>query len=325
MPRHRLRRVAPPMSGRIREEDIAEVREKARIDDIVSGYVTLRNAGGGSMKGLCPFHDEKSPSFHVTPARGFYHCLAGETRVLTYEGARSIADLAGSTHKVLNARGDWVEAPFKSYGVQPLLKITLTRNRQVKELFATDEHRWFVRAGKDSKRRREVLTKDLKGGDRLVPLYPRSRHLQDDALAVRHRPRLHLRRRHQERHGQHGQAVSSQGPGDAEVVPQQRHHGERRQSPRPPPAPLLQGAARPAGVGLIPLRVVGGILRRRRVRGERRDGDPQLCRARGPRVRPRLSARDSASGPTASRPSCERAFPGGTRPSFTASTSSTRT
>jgi DNA primase len=61
--------------GRIREEDIAEVREKARIDDIVSSYVTLRNAGGGSMKGLCPFHDEKSPSFHVTPARGFYHCF----------------------------------------------------------------------------------------------------------------------------------------------------------------------------------------------------------------------------------------------------------
>lgn len=63
------------MAGRIREDDIAEVREKARIDDVVSQYVTLRNAGGGSMKGLCPFHDEKSPSFHVTPARGFFHCF----------------------------------------------------------------------------------------------------------------------------------------------------------------------------------------------------------------------------------------------------------
>ena len=63
------------MAGRIREDDIAEVREKARIDEVVSGYVTLRNAGGGSMKGLCPFHDEKSPSFHVTPSRGFFHCF----------------------------------------------------------------------------------------------------------------------------------------------------------------------------------------------------------------------------------------------------------
>jgi DNA primase len=63
------------VAGRIRDEDIAEVREKARIDDVVSAYVTLRNAGGGSTKGLCPFHDEKSPSFHVTPARQFWHCF----------------------------------------------------------------------------------------------------------------------------------------------------------------------------------------------------------------------------------------------------------
>jgi DNA primase len=65
----------PDVAGRIREEDIAEVREKTRIEDVVSSYVTLRNAGGGSMKGLCPFHDEKSASFHVTPSRGFYHCF----------------------------------------------------------------------------------------------------------------------------------------------------------------------------------------------------------------------------------------------------------
>jgi DNA primase len=63
------------VAGRIREEDIAEVREKAPIDEVVSSYVTLRNAGGGSQKGLCPFHDEKSPSFHVTPARQFFHCF----------------------------------------------------------------------------------------------------------------------------------------------------------------------------------------------------------------------------------------------------------
>ncbi|MGB0099186.1 MAG: DNA primase [Nocardioides sp.] len=63
------------MAGRIREEDIAEVREKTRIDDVVGQYVTLRNAGGGSQKGLCPFHDEKSPSFNVNPQRQFWHCF----------------------------------------------------------------------------------------------------------------------------------------------------------------------------------------------------------------------------------------------------------
>jgi DNA primase len=62
------------VAGRIREEDIAEVREKARIEEVIGDYVTLRPAGGGSLKGLCPFHDEKSPSFNVRPGRG-WHCF----------------------------------------------------------------------------------------------------------------------------------------------------------------------------------------------------------------------------------------------------------
>ncbi len=62
------------MAGRIRDDDIQTVREKAKIEEVVSGYVTLRNAGGGSLKGLCPFHEEKSPSFNVRPGRGF-HCF----------------------------------------------------------------------------------------------------------------------------------------------------------------------------------------------------------------------------------------------------------
>ncbi|MFE6511459.1 DNA primase [Nocardioides sp. NPDC057767] len=63
------------MAGRIKETSIQEVREKARLDDIVSQYVTLRRAGPGTYKGLCPFHDEKSPSFNVNPSRGFYKCF----------------------------------------------------------------------------------------------------------------------------------------------------------------------------------------------------------------------------------------------------------
>ncbi|HEY3736550.1 MAG TPA: DNA primase [Jatrophihabitans sp.] len=63
------------MAGRIRSEDIALVREKTDIGEIVGEHVQLRNAGGGNLKGLCPFHDEKSPSFNVTPARGMYYCF----------------------------------------------------------------------------------------------------------------------------------------------------------------------------------------------------------------------------------------------------------
>ncbi|MCU1613228.1 MAG: primase [Frankiales bacterium] len=61
--------------GRIRAADIALVRERSRIDEVVGEHLQLKRAGGGSLKGLCPFHDEKSPSFHVTPARNLYHCF----------------------------------------------------------------------------------------------------------------------------------------------------------------------------------------------------------------------------------------------------------
>ena len=63
------------MAGRIRDEDIVLVREKSPIADVIGEHVQLRNAGGGNLKGLCPFHDEKSPSFNVTPSRGMYYCF----------------------------------------------------------------------------------------------------------------------------------------------------------------------------------------------------------------------------------------------------------
>jgi len=63
------------MAGRIVDADIAEVRARTRIDEVISEHVTLKPAGGGSLKGLCPFHDERSPSFHVTPSKGLYHCF----------------------------------------------------------------------------------------------------------------------------------------------------------------------------------------------------------------------------------------------------------
>ena len=63
------------MSGRIRDEDVAYVRTNSAIDEVVGEYIQLRNAGGGQKKGLCPFHDEKSPSFHVTPGKGYFHCF----------------------------------------------------------------------------------------------------------------------------------------------------------------------------------------------------------------------------------------------------------
>ena len=162
------------MAGRIRDEDIALVRQRSPIEDVVGEQVALRSAGGGNLKGLCPFHDEKSPSFNVTPARQLWHCLAGETRVLTWQGPRPIRDLAGGVHRVLARTGRWVDAPFRAYGVQQLLRITVGRNGQRKDLYATDEHRWFAKTGGGG-RHREILTKDLRPGHRLAAVFPRSR------------------------------------------------------------------------------------------------------------------------------------------------------
>ncbi len=61
--------------GRIPDRDIAAIRERVNIDDVVGDYVQLRRAGADSLKGLCPFHDEKSPSFHVRPNHGHFHCF----------------------------------------------------------------------------------------------------------------------------------------------------------------------------------------------------------------------------------------------------------
>ena len=67
------------MSGRIKDEDVAYIRDRAPIDEVVGDYVQLKSAGGGQKKGLCPFHDEKSPSFHVTPSKGYFHCFGCQT------------------------------------------------------------------------------------------------------------------------------------------------------------------------------------------------------------------------------------------------------
>ena len=58
----------------IPSEIIEEIKFRCDIVDVISGYVTLKRSGSG-MVGLCPFHSEKTPSFHVTPERGFFYCF----------------------------------------------------------------------------------------------------------------------------------------------------------------------------------------------------------------------------------------------------------
>jgi len=61
--------------GRIRDEDVAAVRERSPIAEVIGAHLQLRGAGGGNLKGLCPFHEEKSPSLSVSPSRGLFYCF----------------------------------------------------------------------------------------------------------------------------------------------------------------------------------------------------------------------------------------------------------
>jgi DNA primase len=108
------------MAGLIRHSDIEEVKARTNIADIVGDYVSLKSAGVGSLKGLCPFHDERSPSFHVRPQVGFYHCFGcGESgdvysflqKMDHVTFSEAVERLAGRVGLELHYEGGGADAP----------------------------------------------------------------------------------------------------------------------------------------------------------------------------------------------------------------------
>ncbi|WP_147102754.1 DNA primase [Nesterenkonia populi] len=97
------------MAGLIRREDIDAVRERADLREIVEQYVTLKKAGVDSYKGLCPFHDERTPSFHIRPQMGTYHCFGCE------ESGDVFAFIQGTEH---TSFAETVERLANRYGVE---------------------------------------------------------------------------------------------------------------------------------------------------------------------------------------------------------------
>lgn len=146
-----------------------ELRARTVLSTLIGKSIKVTRAGR-EYKACCPFHNEKTPSFTINDDKGFYHCLAGETLVMTRQGRRAIADLNGQTAEILTRGGQWLSSPVKSYGVQRLWRIGLTRNRVRKEIFATSGHRWFVRG-----RKSEVTTSDIRPGQRLQSVVPAPR------------------------------------------------------------------------------------------------------------------------------------------------------
>ena len=133
-------------------------RPRARWD-IVGAEVPLRRKGR-EFAGSCPFHAEKTPSFFVSPDKGFFHCFAGETLVPTLAG-RQIGGMVGNRVELLTPAG-WQPGFVNSFGRQELYELVLTRNGTERSVLTTQGHRWFVRGSKSAKR-----TADLSVGARL--------------------------------------------------------------------------------------------------------------------------------------------------------------
>jgi DNA primase len=130
------------VAGLIRREDVDLVRERARIDEIVSAHVTLKPAGVGALVGLCPFHDERSPSFNVRPSVGRYHCFGcGEGGdviefVMKMDGlsfTEAIEYLAGKTGVQLRYEEGGAARPREEPGKRQRL---LEANRVAAEFYA---------------------------------------------------------------------------------------------------------------------------------------------------------------------------------------------
>src|SRR3546814_13732751 len=92
-----------------------ELRARTTLSTLIGRTVKITRAGR-EWKACCPFHNEKTSSFTINDEKGFYHCLAGDTVVMTSYGRRLIRDLAGPTASVLTVGGNWVDAPFYAYG-----------------------------------------------------------------------------------------------------------------------------------------------------------------------------------------------------------------
>jgi DNA primase len=129
------------VAGRIKADVVAAVKERTSIEDVVRDHVTLRPGGIGSLKGLCPFHDEKSPSFHVRPQLGVWHCFGcGEGGdVISFVQRVDHLTFAEAVERLADKAGITVE--YEEGGARPREQVgrrrrLLEANRAAEEFYA---------------------------------------------------------------------------------------------------------------------------------------------------------------------------------------------
>lgn len=145
------------------------------------GYRT--EVSNGWVKMPCPLSTwthqtgrDSNPSAGVSindTGTSVFSCLAGYTKVITRSGLKTIASLAGTESELLMPDGSWRTVPVREFGAQALQCITLTRNGRTKQVYATAEHRWFVRSSYGNYAER--VTSELRKGMRLQSAKPEKR------------------------------------------------------------------------------------------------------------------------------------------------------
>lgn len=175
-------------------------RDRLDVEKLLESLGIAYRRSGHKLKALCPNpdHQDSQPSWNIvdrpgSSEHGGHHCFAAETRVLTWDGYREIRDLAGTTARVLTMGADgyarWVDAPFRSFGVQPLWRIVVRRNGVRKTIRATAGHRWFVKVadGKNPVRWVERTTSELRPRHQLQGVrFPRSGRISVSPWGVAH-------------------------------------------------------------------------------------------------------------------------------------------
>ena len=143
------------MAGRIRQEDIEAVKERTDMVALVSQYLALKKTGHDSMSGLCPFHQEKTASFSVSPSKGVFYCFGcGEggdsitflrkLENLPYvEAVERLAQLAGVTLRY--EEGSAAERSLADRAARGLGRLTASLERSTRPLqCAVDRRRRVV-------------------------------------------------------------------------------------------------------------------------------------------------------------------------------------
>jgi ATP-dependent DNA helicase DinG len=119
----------------------------------------------------------RRPTFALLKGWSNYACFGPDVEVMTFDGVRRIAELSGTTARLLDGNGQWVDAEVRDYGIQDIIELTLSRKGVIKVIETTADHRWFTQKNANYAAVVETTTAGLRAGDRLPYVAPKNRVL----------------------------------------------------------------------------------------------------------------------------------------------------